>query len=328
MPTFQTPEPITAVVEVVAGSVRLVATDRDDTVVEVRPRDPSRASDVRAAEQARVDFRNGTLTVAAGRRYISLGRGGAVDIDIALPVGSRLQASSASADVSRRRRVRRLPVRIGQRRRNGGRPRPGNIKADTVSGDVAAAAASTGRVHLDGVGRCDDRRARGRSQVPGRQRWADGSSGCTATSTADGVGDVAVATAVKRRGSRADQQRRGRGRHRGRHCGPTRSVTPSGVVRNALQPSDGPAEGDETVVVHARTGSGDVLVRRATGPRRCPSCRGRTGTRPDGPPAPRTHPEFPHAPARIASQTRLRPALGPGRIAIPDAPRRRSFRRS
>ena len=74
MPTFQTPEPITAVVEVVAGSVRLVATDRDDTVVEIRPRDPSRASDVRIAEQARTDFRNGTLVVSAGRRFISLGR--------------------------------------------------------------------------------------------------------------------------------------------------------------------------------------------------------------------------------------------------------------
>ena len=99
MPTFQTPEPITAVVEVVAGSVRLVATDRDDTVVEIRPRDPSRASDVRIAEQARTDFRNGTLVVSAGRRFISLGRGGAVNIDIELPSHSRLQASAASAEV-------------------------------------------------------------------------------------------------------------------------------------------------------------------------------------------------------------------------------------
>src|ERR1700676_780482 len=99
MPTFQTPGPVTAVVEVVAASVRLVATDRDDTVVEIRPRDPSRASDVRAAEQARVDFRNGRLAVSAGRRIISLGRGGAVNVDIELPSGSRLQTSSPFADI-------------------------------------------------------------------------------------------------------------------------------------------------------------------------------------------------------------------------------------
>ncbi len=75
MPTFRTPEPITAVVEIVAGAVHLASTDRDDTVVDVTPRDPERASDVRAAEQARVDFHNGNLVVTAGRKVLSLGRG-------------------------------------------------------------------------------------------------------------------------------------------------------------------------------------------------------------------------------------------------------------
>jgi hypothetical protein len=40
--------------------------------------------------------------------------------------------------------------------------------------------------------------------------------------------------------------------------------TRSGEVRNSLAASDGPAEGDEKLVVHARTGSGDVIVQRAT----------------------------------------------------------------
>ena len=97
MPTFATPQPITATVEIVSGSVNLTASDRDDTVVTVSPRDPNRASDVRVAESARVDFTNGTLTVTAGRRIISLGRGGAVTVDIELPSRSRLQVSSASA---------------------------------------------------------------------------------------------------------------------------------------------------------------------------------------------------------------------------------------
>ena len=99
MPIFDTPEPITAILDLGAGSVRLVATDRDDTTVEVSPRDPNRASDVRASEQARIDFRHGTLRVSAGRRMMSLGRGGAVNVDIGLPARSRLHASSASAEV-------------------------------------------------------------------------------------------------------------------------------------------------------------------------------------------------------------------------------------
>jgi DUF4097 and DUF4098 domain-containing protein YvlB len=38
----------------------------------------------------------------------------------------------------------------------------------------------------------------------------------------------------------------------------------SGEVRNLLTPTDGPAAGDQTLVVHARTASGDVIVQRAT----------------------------------------------------------------
>ena len=40
--------------------------------------------------------------------------------------------------------------------------------------------------------------------------------------------------------------------------------TKSGEVRNSLTSSDGPVAGDETLVVHARTGSGDIVVQRAT----------------------------------------------------------------
>ena len=86
MPTFDTPQPITATVEISAGSVRLVATDRTDTVVAVRPRDESPPHDVKAAEQVRVDFNNGTLAVVSNRGF-SFPRRGAVIVDVALPAG-------------------------------------------------------------------------------------------------------------------------------------------------------------------------------------------------------------------------------------------------
>ena len=45
------------------GDVTVIASDRTDTVVEVRPTDQSKKDDVRAAEQAQVDFVAGNLTV-------------------------------------------------------------------------------------------------------------------------------------------------------------------------------------------------------------------------------------------------------------------------
>jgi hypothetical protein len=40
-------------------------------------------------------------------------------------------------------------------------------------------------------------------------------------------------------------------------------TTASGVVSNLLKPSDGPAEGDDTLLVQVRTASGDIDIHRA-----------------------------------------------------------------
>ena len=51
MPIFETPEPISATIDLAVGDVRITASDRHDTVVDVRPSDASHEPDVRAAEQ-------------------------------------------------------------------------------------------------------------------------------------------------------------------------------------------------------------------------------------------------------------------------------------
>ena len=63
MPTFDTPGPISVTVELGVGDLRVTATDRTDTVVEVRPSDPGKKADVAAAEQTRVEYANGALLV-------------------------------------------------------------------------------------------------------------------------------------------------------------------------------------------------------------------------------------------------------------------------
>jgi Putative adhesin len=265
MPTFQTPEPILAYVEVVAGSVRLRAGDRDDTVVEVRPRDPSRAADVRVAEQARIDFDHGKLTVSAGRKILSLGRGGAVDIDIALPTRSRLQASSASATVHAEGVLGdcRFSSASGDMRVA---TVEGNIKADTASGDVAAHSVRGNAVISTASGDATI------GQLEGDLKFQAASGGITIgrlhgnAKAQTASGSVAVATAVN--GAFTAQTSSGEvevGIPEGT-AARLDLATSSGVVSNGLEPSEGPAEGDERLVVHARTGSGDILVRRATGP--------------------------------------------------------------
>lgn len=262
MPTFPTPDPITAILEVVAGSVRLIATDRDDTDVEIRPRDPSRASDIKAAEQARVDFHNGTLTVTAGRKFISLGRGGAVTIDIALPSGSRLRASTVSAEVHAEGEYSecKLASASGAFAVDSV---TGRLKADTASGRMtvraikgsAAIASASGDTSVGGlVGDVKFQSASGRLSV-GRL------DGAVDMQTASGA--ITVATAVKGRVS----VQSGSGDVELRIAEGTAAQldvrTRSGAIRNALAASDGPNDGDETLAVHARTGSGDITVARA-----------------------------------------------------------------
>ena len=50
-----------------AGSIRVVAGDRLDTIVEVRPRDPEKDLDVRAADQTEIAHAGGVLTVTTPR---------------------------------------------------------------------------------------------------------------------------------------------------------------------------------------------------------------------------------------------------------------------
>jgi DUF4097 and DUF4098 domain-containing protein YvlB len=263
MPTFATPEPITASVEVVCGAVHLVATDRDDTVVEVRPRDPHREADVRVAESARVDFRNGTLTVSAGRRFISLGRGGAVVVEIELPSRSRLRVSSASARL-------RADGEYGECRFA---TASGDAHIGSIVGDIKADNAS-GALAIDSVaGRASVSTASGDATIGKLTgditfRAASGSLSvkqlCGTVNAHTASGDISVADAVS--GAVTVQSASGDitvGVAEGT-AARLDVRTHSGHVRNDLAPAAGPEAGDETLTVHVRTGSGEISLQRAT----------------------------------------------------------------
>ncbi|WP_035799972.1 DUF4097 family beta strand repeat-containing protein [Kitasatospora mediocidica] len=99
MQKFATPAPIAAVLDIPAGRVQLIAADRADTAVEVLPADASKSRDVKAAEQATVDYRDGVLRIEVPTKNQYLGASGAIEVTIQLPAGSRVEAKTACAEL-------------------------------------------------------------------------------------------------------------------------------------------------------------------------------------------------------------------------------------
>ncbi|MCX4783797.1 DUF4097 family beta strand repeat-containing protein [Streptomyces sp. NBC_01264] len=99
MQKFATPTPISAVLDIPAGSIRLIAADRTDTAVEVRPADASKNRDVKAAEQTSVEYADGVLRIAVPAKNQLLGASGFIEVTVQLPAGSRVEARAAAAEL-------------------------------------------------------------------------------------------------------------------------------------------------------------------------------------------------------------------------------------
>lgn len=100
MQTFATPAPISAVLDVPAGRVQVIAADRADTTVEVRPADAARDRDARTAERTAVSYADGILRIHVPEpTHRIVGPTGAVEVTVRLPAGSHVQARSGAVEV-------------------------------------------------------------------------------------------------------------------------------------------------------------------------------------------------------------------------------------
>jgi len=99
MQTFDTPAPISAVLDIPAGQVRFIAADRTDTTVEVLPADSSKSRDVKMAEQTTVEYGDGVLRIGASAKNQYFGPSGYLEVTVQLPAGSRVEAKAASAEL-------------------------------------------------------------------------------------------------------------------------------------------------------------------------------------------------------------------------------------
>ena len=99
MQTFNTPAPVSAVLDIPAGRIRFIAADRTDTAVEVLPADASKSLDVKAAEQTTVEYGDGVLRIEASpAKNRILGAFGSLEVTVQLPAGSRIEAKLASGE--------------------------------------------------------------------------------------------------------------------------------------------------------------------------------------------------------------------------------------
>ncbi|GGX28075.1 hypothetical protein GCM10010297_56840 [Streptomyces malachitofuscus] len=96
---FDTPAPVSVVLDVPAGRVRFIAADRADTVVEVLPADATKSRDAKAAEQTTVEYGDGVLRIQGPpARNQLIGPSGAVEITVRMPAGSHVEARTAAAE--------------------------------------------------------------------------------------------------------------------------------------------------------------------------------------------------------------------------------------
>ncbi|MFJ4563798.1 DUF4097 family beta strand repeat-containing protein [Streptomyces caelestis] len=100
MQKFDTPAPISAVLDIPAGRVQFIAADRADTTVEVLPADPSKSRDTKTAEKTTVSFADGVLRITAPATGNQLfGPSGSLEVTVQLPAGSRVEARTDSAEL-------------------------------------------------------------------------------------------------------------------------------------------------------------------------------------------------------------------------------------
>lgn len=282
MPTFDTPEPISVTVEIGVGDIRIVASDRVDTVVEVQPSDPAKNGDVTAAAQTRVDFTGGRLLVKAPRgwRHYSF-RGGdeSVDVQIALPEGSHLRVDAAVASV-------RCAGRLGECRCQTAMgdiqvDQAGPVELKTGMGDITVERAldhaeirtGSGGVRVGRVvGPAVIKNSNGDTwigEVTGDLRVnagngkisVDEAHATVAAKTANGdvrLGEVTRGAIVASTGlGKLDV---------GVRDGVAAWLdlnTGFGNVHNGLGAAEAPAPGEDTVEIRARSGFGDISIRRS-----------------------------------------------------------------
>jgi DUF4097 and DUF4098 domain-containing protein YvlB len=280
MPTFDTPEPITATIDLAVGDVRISADDRDSTIVDVHPTDASSADDREGAERTVVEYANGKLLVKGPkpRSWRTKSAGASIDVTIGLPTGSHVHGTVGLGEVHGDGQLGDCRIRTGLGRiqlegadtlylKSGA----GDISVDRATGRAEVTTGS-GDVRLGELERTAViKNSNGDTWVGVaggdlRLNTANGSIAVDRAQTSVGAksanGDVRIGEVV--RGSVVLETK----------IGDLEVGVPDGTVawldvnsrfgrvHNALETTEAPEPSADTVEVRARTSVGEIVIRR------------------------------------------------------------------
>jgi DUF4097 and DUF4098 domain-containing protein YvlB len=280
MPSFDTPGPITATIDVVVGDVRITAGAAGTTVVDVRPSDTGSDEDRKAAERTRVEHAGGTLLIKAPklRSWRPRSHGGSIDVTIELPAGSKVYAAGQLTDFHGAGELGDCTIKtgLGQIQLD----RTGSLNLKTGIGDITVGRASG---HADisagsGEVRVEDLAGSAVVKNSNGDSWIGEAHGDLRVNAANGsiAVDVAHASVVAKssngdvrlsdvvRGSVVLETRIGDlevGIREGTAAWLDVRAA-AGKVHNALETAEAPARSAETVEVRGRTTAGSVVIRR------------------------------------------------------------------
>lgn len=286
MPVFDTPGPIEVTIDLPAGAVRIVASDRADTVVELSAQDDPGGA---PSGRTRVEFLDGRLLIKApgprgwgaawGLDLLGLGWREMDEVTIALPGGSRVHAGTDLASLQVEGQLGECRARTGYgdiRIEHAGpvdlRSGSGEIVVDRVDGHAEIATrhgdVRVGRIDGSAVITGDDGRivvgdVTGKLRVGGTYGDISVERSTAEIDVRNAYGSVQVREAVA--GAVAVTTTYGeveigiaRGTAAWLDIGSSR-----GTFRNRLDECADADGFDRTVSVHARTDDGDIVVRRA-----------------------------------------------------------------
>ncbi|AZM55735.1 hypothetical protein DMA15_26715 [Streptomyces sp. WAC 01529] len=279
MPTFDTPKPIIATVGFESGTLRVIAGDVAETVVDVRPSSESRDEDVKGAERTRVEFANGALLVKGPKNRSPFSKGSSIDVHVTLPAGSEVRVDTAMSHVVTEGRLGDCDIKtsVGDLQIE----QAAAVQLNTGYGEVSLGRASgsaqvttgSGGIRLGEVkGAVTVKNSNGATDigVVGGDLTARGANGSVTVERAEAdvtlksangslrVGELARGTAVLETAVGSIE------------VGIRQSTatfldvrTKAGSVRQPLAESEAPAESADTLKVRARTAMGDITIRRA-----------------------------------------------------------------
>jgi Putative adhesin len=281
MPIFETPEAVSLTLELGVGEVRIVASDRDDTVVEVQPSDPAKKSDVAAARQTSVEYANGTVLVKAPkgwRQWTPWGGHESIDVLIELPEGSAVRGVAGVAAL-------RCTGRIGECRYRTGvgdialeHTGPVELKAGSgdVTVDVIGGSAEIRTAGAVRIGRIDGSAVIKNSNGDTRIGEVAGEARVNAANGAISIDLAHSSVAAKTANGNVRLGEVARGRVVAQSAfGRVEIGVPDGVpawldletrfghVQNDLDVAERPEPNEDAVEVHAHTSMGDITIHRS-----------------------------------------------------------------